>query len=139
MNYVVDASVAVKWYVPEAHSAEAERLLDPMLHLSSPELVLPEFGQIIWKKVRRGELSERAGQRIIKAFDKAGVTLHAHSSVFIAAYTGAILTGQTVYDWTYLALAVALDCELVTADKSFYQYIAQTKLNRYLLWVGDIR
>ncbi len=30
MNYVVDASVAVKWYVPEDYSDDAERLLDPI-------------------------------------------------------------------------------------------------------------
>ena len=41
MNYVVDASVAVKWYVPEDNSDDAERLLDPANELHAPELIAP--------------------------------------------------------------------------------------------------
>ena len=37
MKCVVDASVAVKWYVPEIHSARAERLLDQANELHAPD------------------------------------------------------------------------------------------------------
>lgn len=37
MNYVVDASVAVKWYVTEDDADAAERLLDPVNVLRAPD------------------------------------------------------------------------------------------------------
>lgn len=57
MKVVVDASVAVKWYVQEEHSVNAERLLDGSFELNAPELICPEFGSIIWKKYRKGDLT----------------------------------------------------------------------------------
>jgi predicted nucleic acid-binding protein len=56
---VIDASVVVKWHVTEIHSVEALRLLRdnaPALH--APDLVFPEVGNILWKKVRRGDLTD---------------------------------------------------------------------------------
>lgn len=50
MKYVVDASVVVKWYVPEIYCDESIRLLEGGNELHVPELLLPEFSNIIWKK-----------------------------------------------------------------------------------------
>lgn len=63
-NFVVDAGVAVKWYVPEVHEADAKRFLSPVFTLHVPELFFPEFGNIIWKKARllkTPEISEAEG------------------------------------------------------------------------------
>ena len=57
---VVDASVVIKWHVEEVHSAAARELLDdggPEMH--APELLLPEVGNILWKKIRRAEVAGR--------------------------------------------------------------------------------
>jgi len=46
--FVVDASVGLKWFVPEVHSPDALRLQDPTHQLHVPafydvEVVLPHF------------------------------------------------------------------------------------------------
>lgn len=46
-KFVVDASVAIKWFVPEIHSDAAARLLDPEIYISAPDLIAPEFGNTI--------------------------------------------------------------------------------------------
>ncbi|HVF27509.1 MAG TPA: type II toxin-antitoxin system VapC family toxin [Pyrinomonadaceae bacterium] len=138
MRYVVDASVSVKWYVPENYEQEAERLLNGAHDLHAPELILPEFSNIIWKKTRGGELTTRQGRSIVAAYTKTGLTLHPHKNFINAAYFGAEQTKQTVYDWTYLALAIALNCEFVTADERFYKALETTKLKQHLQWIGDI-
>jgi Hydantoinase B/oxoprolinase len=54
--FVSDASIAVKWVVPE-HSSERA----PLLHdygLVAPDLLFAECANILWKKVRRGELTK---------------------------------------------------------------------------------
>jgi predicted nucleic acid-binding protein len=57
VNVVVDASVAIKWFLPEPLSNEAERLLDGGDALFAPDFLLIEFGNVIWKKARLGELA----------------------------------------------------------------------------------
>lgn len=138
MNYVVDASIAVKWYVPEDDADAAERLLDAAHELHAPELIVPEFGNIIWKKIKRGEITEKQGQQIIKAFLSVPLLKYPHSPLLETAFDGATKTDQTVYDWMYLALAVALNYQMVTADEKFYQSLQKTTLAPHLLWVADI-
>lgn len=53
--YVVDASVGIKWFVPEIHSEAAQKLLIDDHTLLIPDLFFPEVGNIFWKRVRRGE------------------------------------------------------------------------------------
>jgi predicted nucleic acid-binding protein len=54
---VVDASVAVKWFLPEIHWEAAWRLRDSQIALQVPAFFELEFGNVLCKKVRRGELS----------------------------------------------------------------------------------
>jgi predicted nucleic acid-binding protein len=67
-RYVVDASVAVKWFVPEIHSETAARLLDETQELIAPDLLLPEFGNILWKKVQKGEITPETSRQILQNF-----------------------------------------------------------------------
>lgn len=94
MIIVADASVAVKWYVTEIHTAEAEKLLDGSYEIQAPELILPEFGGIVWKKARRNDLTEREATQIIDAFGKQDMTFHSPQTLLKAAFAGAQLSGQ---------------------------------------------
>lgn len=138
MIYVVDASVSVKWYVPELFEKEADKILNGSHDLHAPELILPEFSNIIRKKIRRGEITEQIGKKIVTAFGKTSLKFHSHKKLINSAFVGATITGQTVYDWTYLALAVALDCQFVTADERFYNVLEKTDIKMHLLWIGDV-
>ena len=55
---VVDASIAIKWVIQEAETAEALWLRRH--RLAAPDLLVAECANILWKKVRRNEL-ERGG------------------------------------------------------------------------------
>ena len=138
MKYVVDASVAIKWYVPEIYEQEATRILQGNHLLHVPELIYPEFANILWKKVRRGEISAAEGQQIIAAFSKQRLSPHSHQQLVQSVFAGAEATSQTAYDWTYLALAISLSCELVTADEKFYQALKNTPLQKNLIWIGNV-
>ena len=58
MKLTVDASIAVKWFVAEPLHGEARRLLSHRLCLHTPDLLLAEFANTIWKKARNGELDD---------------------------------------------------------------------------------
>lgn len=138
MNKVVDASVAIKWYVPEVYEQEASKLQRSGDALHAPELILPEFGNIVWKKVARREITEKEGQKIVTEFSRANLVYHPQRQIIKSAFTGAMMTNQTVYDWTYMALALSLGCQFVTADERFYKALEKTGLKKHLLWVGDL-
>ncbi|MGB7208207.1 MAG: type II toxin-antitoxin system VapC family toxin [Pyrinomonadaceae bacterium] len=138
MIVVVDASVLVKWYVDEDHTAEAELLADPRFEIHAPELLLPEFGNILWKKCQNEDLDENVARSALAALRSHRVILHSNATLVESAFLGAQETGQSVYDWTYLSLAIALDCKFVTADRKFYIGLRKTRFKEHALWVEDI-
>ena len=122
--FVVDASVVLKWFVPEIHSDRARRLLWTTHQYFSPDLLFPEVGNAIWKKVRRGELTAEEGRRL--AVDISGIAVQTVSTrgLMIDAHALAVTTGVTVYDAMYLALAVRLKTEMITADDRLSRTVA---------------
>jgi predicted nucleic acid-binding protein len=114
--FVLDASVVLKWFVPEVHSDAARRLLDAPHQYLAPDLLFPEAANAIWKKVRRSELTAAEAQRLVVDLSTVAVETIATRGLVSDAYALAAATGQTVYDATYLALAVRLETQLITAD-----------------------
>jgi predicted nucleic acid-binding protein len=121
---VVDASVVLKWFVPEIHSDAAHRLLAATHQFLSPDLLFPEVGNAIWKKVRRGELTVAQGERLAADISSVAVETVSTRDLMVDAHALAIATGLTVYDAMYLALAVRLGTELVTADDRLSRTVA---------------
>jgi predicted nucleic acid-binding protein len=135
---VVDANVGMKWHVTDVHSDAALRLLrDDAPELHVPDLLFPEVGNILWKKVRRGDLTEEQAREIGHLVAFAPLAVHASSPLFEAALEIAIRTGRSVYDSQYVALAVQLNCRLVTADEKHYNALKDGPLGIYILWVED--
>ncbi len=135
---VVDASVVIKWHIAEVHTDAALRLLrddGPELHV--PDLVFPEVGNILWKKTRRGELTEEDVRRIARLVAAAPLTVHHSGPLFEAAIEIALRTTRTVYDSQYVALALQLGCRLVTADEKLYNALKGGPLGAQVLWVED--
>ena len=122
--FVVDASVVLKWFVPEIHSDAARRLLAATHQFLSPDLLFPEVGNVIWKKVRRGELTAEEGQRLAADISSVAVETISTRGLMIDAHALAVTTGLTVYDAMYLALAIRLKTDLVTADDRLSRTVA---------------
>jgi predicted nucleic acid-binding protein len=122
--FVVDASVVIKWFVPEIHSDAARRLLDQDHQYFAPDLLFAETANAIWKKVRRGELSSRQSQRLVTDFGAIAVETIPCRALTDDAYALAISTGSSVYDALYLALAVRLDTRMITADERLANTLA---------------
>ncbi len=137
-SLVVDASVAVKWFLPEIHSDAARRLLQGNFELVAPDLIVSEFGNVLWKKARRGEISVATGAGILGDFRHFPIRIYAAESLADFAWDLATQFDQTFYDSLYLALAQALDCRLVTADRRFYDPFQQTVLANNLVWIENV-
>lgn len=137
-RYIVDASVGVKWFLPETHATAARRLLNGSHHLVVPDLFYPEIGNILWKKVRLGELTTDEANEIVSAILSLTIESHATQALLPAALEIAVRMGRIVYDSLNLSLAHRMDTALVTADERFYNSIATGPLARHVLWVENI-
>ena len=117
--FVVDASLVIKWFVPEVDSDAARRWLDAPHDYIAPDLLFPEIGNTVWKKVRRGELSADEGQRLVIDLSIIAVEAVSMRGLLPDAHALALSTGITVYDATYLTLAVRLETQVITGDDRF--------------------
>jgi len=121
---VIDPSVAIKWVVEESGTADALALRDRAM-LIAPDLLTAECANILWKKVQRGELSKEEALLAARLLEVAQVDLLPTRSLLEAATRIAIDLRHPAYDCLYLALAVAHDSRLVTADERFVRTLTQ--------------
>ena len=118
MKWVVDASVAAKWLVPEPDSPLAEALLDDELIV--PDLLFAEVGNILWKKQQRGEMDAAATQIGVRWLLQVPVQVHDSASLLADALDIALQLQHPACDCFYLALARRADAPLVTADRRLH-------------------
>ena len=114
--FVVDASVVVKWFVPEIHSDTARRLLVLPHEYVAPDLLFAETASTIWKKIRREELTAEEGRQLVADIGRIGIEAVSCRALAEDAHALANATGRTVYDSMYVALAVRLGTRAITAD-----------------------
>ena len=135
---VVDASVAVKWFIPEEMSAHARMFLTAEYELLAPDLLWAELGNALWKKHRRRELDPRTAHRLLRDFSRVPIEFHASEPWTDAALELAIRHGVTVYDGLYLVLATGSGCRVVTADRRMHEACRQGPLGDLVDWVGEV-
>ncbi|HXW04393.1 MAG TPA: type II toxin-antitoxin system VapC family toxin [Vicinamibacterales bacterium] len=126
--FVVDASLVVKWFIPEIHSEAARRWLRASHDYVAPDLLFSEAGNTVWKKVRRKELEEIEGRQLVRDLAQVAVETVATRSVLEDALALALTAGITVYDAMYLALAVRLETEVITGDDRLAAKVASRPL-----------
>lgn len=138
-RFVVDASVAVKWYLPEKHGDCATRLCRGGTVLEAPDLLHSEVGNALWKRVRRKELTRDQAGEIIFALSRMPIEMYPSRLLSAAALQIACEANLTVYDSLYIATAMLTGSRLVTADRRVYETAQGTApLKDQVLWVEEI-
>lgn len=136
--YVVDCSVAVKWFLPEPQATAAARIHVSRGPLHVPDLFHLEFGSAVLKRIRRKEITLEEGIRMVEEIRLVPMQRHTDESLFPLAFEIASIVNASIYDCMYLALAVRLSALVVTADKRFLRSIADTEYADYALWIEDL-
>ena len=136
-SLVVDASVCVKWFIPEHLWQPASSLLDERYDLHAPDLLFPEVGNVLWKKCLRKELTPTEVLEIVGALKRVPFLTHTADPLIEAAVAIALKHNRSVYDSLYLALAFQLDARMVTADLRLVNSLRTTELERHVVWIGD--
>jgi predicted nucleic acid-binding protein len=130
---VLDASVPVKWFVPEEGSDQAAVLLNGAKKLFAPSLIRVEVAAALTRKVRIGEVPASIIRPHCAAWprmlDERIIELSPDEQDYPKAFELAFELKHPFQDCLYLSLALRLDAPLVTADRRFYETASPTYRN----------
>ncbi len=117
MTIVIDASVALKWVLPEDDSDLADALLSEKL--VAPPLWLVEGANALWRNVRLGKISPADAARLFGELSAAPVTTIYDDNDVANALALSVRLSHPVYDCLYIVLAQRENTYVVTADRRF--------------------
>lgn len=123
---VVDASVALKWFLVENGSDEALNLTGAGRSLAAPDLIIAEVCNGLWKSARLGRLTTEQVSLAAASLPDFLSQLAPGRLLAERAVTIANDLGHPVYDCFYLALAERLGTTLVTADRRLTTVLSGT-------------
>jgi len=137
MEVVVDASIVVKWFVEEEGSDKALRLrdkyIDGEISIIAPELIIFEvLNALYYKRL----FSESEMKEISEALEAYSFTLYSLKGEYAEkTIETAVENGITIYDASYVALAMIRDTYLYTADEKLIEKLK----GEYLKHVKSIK
>jgi len=119
MTVVVDASCAIKWFVDEGGPSvrAARRLLLAGHDLIAPGLLISEVQNVMWKKLRAGQVTEEQGRLVAASLKSFFVHVEPDEKLVEAAWELAVAHDHPIYDCLYVALARRAGAHLATFDK----------------------
>ncbi|MEZ0248129.1 MAG: type II toxin-antitoxin system VapC family toxin, partial [Thermoproteus sp.] len=124
MKVVVDASVVVKWAIPEPHHVEAKALRDDHLRgeisAAAPPCLWLEVASALRKYAVRGLMRAEKAVEAMRLLRETGIEVIEPDLPRVLEESFKL--GVTVYDAAYLVLAEELDAPFYTADEKLLRH-----------------
>ena len=127
MNYVVDASVAAKWFVHENLQADAMHVRDHASQLLAPDWIIQEVAHVAFKKWRDREIRAEHAKAMVLALPNSMTKLYPSADMTDRALAIAMAITHPVYDCLYIACAEVSGAILVTADNQLCKAVEETE------------
>ena len=115
-RFVVDASVAIKWFVREIDSDKALELISPNHILIAPDLLLLEVIALLSRRVREGVMSAPDAKADMVDLPRLFASITSSNDLITAAFDVSLVIVHPLYDCIYLALAEKLGTQMISAD-----------------------
>lgn len=137
---VVDASVAIKWYLDdEEHVDEARAVLAAYvaneIAFLAPDHIRYEVPNAILVAARRRRIDPATAKLAVSNFLVTRMAMAGSYSLLNDAYDYAMRYECAFYDALYLALADQWDCPFVHADRRLHNTLAGRFLRE--VWIED--
>ncbi len=136
-DFVIDASVAIKWFIWEKGTVRAHEVLNELTFFYVPDLFLMEIDSVLSKKVRIRDLSIKEAPRKKNQFRKLPYKLIDYKEIEEFAFRLATEFSITLYDAAYLATAIDFDAILHTADLRLSNGMSTTPFAEYVKYIGE--
>jgi predicted nucleic acid-binding protein len=119
-TFVIDTSVLLAWYLPEAQSRAArewrKKLLEGSVKLIVPSFHYWEFGNVLRTYILRKEIPEDLAREIFDLHLEAPLEIRDPDKT--AVFDTALTYGASMYDAVFITLSLSLDFPFITAEKS---------------------
>jgi hypothetical protein len=138
-DFIVDASVAVKWFVAETDSLVADELSASRHRLFAPGLIMAEAANALARKAMAGLMSAAEARDYLHSLPCYLDDVVAVDELIEPPLENALALRHPIYDLIYLETARRLDAQLVTADRRFMAKIAGTDFARHVTLFSDWR
>lgn len=135
---VIDASVVAALLFREEHADAARVVLLSGRDLHAPDLIHAELANVIWKRHRRGEVSDEAAYALLVSFRRMPLLITPSVGLVDRALRIAMHTGRTPYDCLYIALAMKTRAAMLTCDRRLVNALAGTWLEDHVMWLGEL-
>jgi predicted nucleic acid-binding protein len=127
VTLVVDASVALKWFLPdEPLGAEALAIVRSEAVLIAPDLLIAEVCNGAWRSARLGRIGRGQVDQIAAILPRFFEALIGAAGLAPRAVAIASELDHPIYDCLYVALAEARQIRLVTADARLLEKLRST-------------
>lgn len=134
---MVDASVALKWFVPEQFSDLAEEFYNAGDRLVAPRLIATEMANALVRKTMQGAVTHQEAAIHFQLLKQLRLELIEFEDFLAAAFEKACLLRHPIYDLIYLEAARRLDAQFITADRRFVTKLAGTDFARHVTLLSD--
>lgn len=139
---VIDASVILKWYLPDEEFAQkALNILDRYVSgetaLYAPTILPYEILNALLVAERRGRIDEGVTQNAYKAFLDLEISFLNPFLDYQGIISLARSFTRSVYDASYLSVAEERNFDFVTGDKRLYNSVKE-KL-KWVKWIGQMK
>jgi len=138
VTWVVDSSVAVKWFVAEQDHQRALRILGVPDDRVAPDILIYEVCNIFWRKLRQGEVSRDQAEASIGELLRGDVAFWPGEDLALRAFEISQDLQHPVYDCFYIACAEASDGILVTADQRLLKQLHASRFGHLGCHVADV-
>lgn len=137
MSLIIDASVAIKWFVKENLHEEALVLLQHNDHLQAPEFIVAELTNVVWKKRLRREITKGQAQTIVSSIPNYVSVLYPILLDHDRALDLAVFLEHPAYDCLYLACAERVGGTVVSADRTLLRKVEGTPFSGLAAFLPD--
>jgi predicted nucleic acid-binding protein len=134
---VVDACVAVKWFIREEDSEAAHALLTGSQKLVAPDFALVEIANALWKSHRRKIMDREQAQARLAGAPRFFDQLLPTSELLKEALELACAIDQAVYDCTYVVASRRMGVPLITSDTKLLARLARTPDAKNAIHLSD--
>jgi predicted nucleic acid-binding protein len=138
-DLVIDASVAVKWFVLEDGTDKAGEVLKSDRALLAPRLIVTEVANALARKSHQNLVTPREASEYVGVLPRFVAKLIDVDDLIETALEHSCSYRHPIYDFIYLEAARRSDTQLLTADGRFIARIDGTPLAKHVVSLSEWR
>jgi predicted nucleic acid-binding protein len=138
-DLVIDASVAVKWFVSEEASDKADEVSASNHTLLAPRLIMIEVANAFARKAIQKLITPLEAAEYVRTLPRFLAGLLDVDDLIEPALQNACNHGHPIYDFIYLEAARRRDTKMLTADQKFIAKVKGTNLAKLVMPLSEWR